>query len=307
MDILNPSTVIGTNAWGSNVYETLIRGNYVSNDVIKEAMDTARKYDLKIYDAARDYGFGKAQKMLGEFGTENIFISAKFTPISNYKPGAVIRSLEKDLHDFQRDYIDIYWLHLPIDIEKYLNEIIGLYKAGKIRHIGVSNFNLEECILAKKVLERENIKLYGVQNHYSIISREWEQKGFVEWCHNNNISFWAWAVLEEGMLVDPRIKTKKTIMKTIYGKQQKKLSVLYDVMIDIAEKHNISVPQTAIAFCRNKNIVPMCGCRKPKRVEELAKAAAVTLTSDEINCLETAADKSGAKIMGADMFRFMVK
>ncbi len=307
MDILKPNAVIGTNSWGSNVYGTLVRGSYVNDDVIKEAMDTARKYDLKIYDAARDYGLGKAQKMLGEFGTENIFISAKFTPTSSYKPGVVIRSFEKDLRDFKRDYVDIYWLHLPIDIEKYLNEIIGLYKSGKIRHIGVSNFNLEECMMAKKVLESENIKLYGVQNHYSIIAREWEQKGLVEWCHENDISFWAWAVLEEGMLVDPRAKTKKTIMKTIYGKQQKKLSVLYDAMIDVAEKHNISVSQVAIAFCCNKNIVPVCGCRKPNQVEELAKATMVTLTADEMKLLETAADKSGAKIMGADMFRFMVK
>ena len=307
MDILKPNAVIGTNSWGGTVYGNLVRGSYVNNDVIKEAMDTAQKYDLKIYDAARDYGLGKAQKMLGEFGTENIVISAKFTPTSSYKPGVVIKSFEKDLLDFKRDYIDIYWLHLPIDIERYLNEIIGLYKAGKIHHIGVSNFNLEECILAKKVLERENIKLYGVQNHYSIISREWEDNGLVEWCHKNDISFWAWAVLEEGMLIDPRAKKKKTIMKTIYRKQQEKLSELYDVMIGIAEKHSISVSQVAIAFCCNKDIVPVCGCRKPNQVEELAQAATVTLTEDEIKSLETAADKSGAKIMGADMFRFMVK
>ena len=42
--------------------------------------------------------------------------------------------------------------------------------------------------------------LCGVQNHYSIISREWEKNGLLSWCKENDISFWAWAVLEEGML-----------------------------------------------------------------------------------------------------------
>ena len=43
----------------------------------------------------------------------------------------------KDLDDFKRDYVDIYWLHLPTDIEKHLLEIIELYKEKKIRYIGV--------------------------------------------------------------------------------------------------------------------------------------------------------------------------
>ena len=73
---------------------------------------------------------------------------------------------------FKREYVDIYWLHLPTDIEPHMKEIIALAKEGKIRHIGVSNFNLDECKTARRILEKTGMKLYGVQNHYSIISRE---------------------------------------------------------------------------------------------------------------------------------------
>jgi diketogulonate reductase-like aldo/keto reductase len=107
--------------------------------------------------------------MIGEFGTENIILSAKYTPAGHYKAGCVRKSLEKDLADFKRDYVDFYWLHLPTDIEQHLSEMIELYKEGKIRHIGVSNFNLAECKLSKQILEKAGIPLYGVQNHYSII------------------------------------------------------------------------------------------------------------------------------------------
>ena len=307
MDILHPSAVIGTNSWGSAAYGVLIRGSSVDDGTIRDAMHTAEEYDLKIYDLARDYGFGRAQKMIGQFGTDGIFISAKYTPFSGYKAGCVRESLENDLSDFKREYVDIYWLHLPTDVGEHMKEIIVLAKEGKIRHIGVSNFNLDECKLAKKLLEDAELKLYGVQNHYSIISREWEKNGLLDWCKENDISFWAWAVLEEGMLVDPRVKTKGSIMKLIFNHQKRKMRELYNCMIEIADSRKLTVPQVAIAFCANKGIVPLCGCRKPKQVKELAEAVNVTLSDKEMKQLESAADKSQAKIMGPDLFRPFVK
>ncbi len=307
MDILHPAAVIGTNSWGSAAYGVMLRGSYVDDDTIRAAMRTAEECDLKIYDLARDYGFGKAQKMIGDFGTKDVFVSAKYTPFSGYTAGCVRKSLEKDLHDFHREYVDIYWLHLPTDIEMHMKEIIALAKQGKIRHIGVSNFDLAECRQAKQLLEAAGMKLYGVQNHYSILSREWENNGLVDWCKENDISFWAWAVLEEGMLVDPRIKTKGTIMKLIFDGKKRKLIGLYRCMIKIAEERGITVPQVAIAFCASKGVVPMCGCRRPMQVKELAQAANIALTEKEIKQLESEADKSNTQILGANMFRAFVK
>ena len=263
-----------------------------------------------IYDLARDYGLGKAQKMFVEFtqelGCEDIIISAKYTPFTHYRKNCVRKSLEKDLADLKCKYIDIYWLHLPTDIEEHLTEIIELYHEGKIKHIGVSNFTLEECRLSKAILDRAGIPLYGVQNHYSLISREWEKNGLLDWCKENGISFWAWAVLEEGMLTDPREKTKFSLFKFFMERQKRKMRELYRVMIVVAKRHDITVPQVAEAYCANKGIVPICGCRKPKQVKELAEAVRVKLTAGEMRRLEEAADKSGAKVMGPDIFRFAV-
>ena len=306
MDILNPTAVIGTNAWGGKLYGKALRGNYVSDEVIKEAMAEAQKCDIPLYDLARNYGLGKAQKMLGEFGANDVFVSAKYTPYSHYKKGCVRKSLEKDLADFKRQNVDIYWLHLPTDIEQHLLEIIDLYREGKIAHIGVSNFSLEESIVAKKILDSAGIPLYGVQNHYSIICREWENKGLLKWCKENNVLFWGWAVLEEGLLANPRIQ-KFSLLKLAFNRKVKKLAPLYDVMNIIAEKRNITLAQVAIAFCATKGVVPMCGCRKPQQVESLAEAAKIRLNENEISEIEQTADKINVKIMGADLFRFFVK
>ena len=58
--------VIGTNAWGGKAYGKLLRGSYVEDAVIQEAMQEADARGLTVYDLARDYGLGKAQKMIGE-------------------------------------------------------------------------------------------------------------------------------------------------------------------------------------------------------------------------------------------------
>lgn len=307
MDILKPSAVIGTNAWGSSAYGTLIRGNSVDYETLLASMKTAKEKDLLIFDSAQDYGFGKAQKMIGEFGTQDIYISSKFTPFGKYHAGQVRKSLERDLSEFNRTYVDIYWLHLPMDIEQNLAEMIQLYQEGKIKHIGISNFTLEECRKAKSILNNANIPLYGVQNHYSLINREWEEKGVVDWCRNHNISFWAWAVLEEGMLTDPRVKSSKSIMKMMFQHKKEKLHSLYVLMHHIGKRYHITIPQVAMAFCSSKGIVPICGCRKPYQVAQLYEAANIQLSAKEITLLEQEADKCSVKILGADMFRFMVR
>lgn len=105
MKLLHPTAVIGTNAWGSAAYETLLRGSSVDEDTLRAAMHTAKECGLNIYVLAQDYGFGRAQKMIGKFGTQDIWLSAKYTPLSAYRPGCVRKSLEKDLQDFHREYV----------------------------------------------------------------------------------------------------------------------------------------------------------------------------------------------------------
>jgi len=307
MDILNPKAVIGCNSWGSALYGKLLRGSSVNLATINETIKIAKEKKLLIFDLAQDYGLGRAQKMIGEFGTQDILISSKFTPSSSYKTGQVRKSLEKDLTEFKRNYVDIYWLHLPADIEENLKEMIELYHEGKIHHIGISNFNLEECKKTKEILDKENIKLYGVQNHYSVINRDWEKKGVVEWCKENNVLFWAWAVLEEGILVDPKVKTSGSIMKLMFSRKKRKLQSLFNIMETIAKKYNITVAQVAMAFCSTKGIIPICGCRRPYQVIQLFEAVNIKLTNEEITQLEQEADKLNITILGADMFRFAIK
>ena len=309
MNISDIKAVVGTNSWGSALYGKVLRGSAVDETTLKEAIQLAVRLNLLVFDTAQDYGLGKGQKMIGELCPEEIMISAKFTPSSKhkYEYGQVRESIENDLQDFRRDYADIYWLHLPNDIEQNLKEMIQLYREGKIRHIGISNFNLEECRKAKEVLDAEHIPLYGVQNHYSLLDRTWEKNGVLDWCKENEVKFWAWAVLEEGLLVPPKKEEKFTIMKFIFEKKRERLYPLYKAMHQIGQKRRLSIAQGAMSYVSSKGIIPICGCRKPYQIAQLYKASQVKLSDSEIKQLEAIADRLQINILGADMFRFAVR
>lgn len=262
--VLVPKAVIGTNAWGDALYGKMVRGSYVTEDVMLEAVKTAVRVGIPFFDTARDYGLGKGQAIVGRLCGDDTVISAKYTPMGKYKQGQVRTSFEKDLLDFQRSCVDIYWLHLPNAIEENLSEMIDLYREGRIRNIGVSNFNLKECRQAKAILDKAEVPLYGVQNHYSLLDRKWEKDGLTSWCKENNISFWAWAVLEEGMLVPPKKDEKKSIMKLMFARKRRKLYPLYKTMQEIGRKHCLKIPQVAMCYVSSKGFVPICGCRNYK-------------------------------------------
>ena len=107
--------------------------------------------------------------------------------------------------------------------------------------------------------------------------------------------------------MDPRVR-KKSVMRFAFNRRVKKLAPVYEVMIDIASKRGIKVPQVAMAFCSSKGVVPMVGCRKPSQVKDLAQASRIRLSEEEISELEAASDAAEIKIMGADIFRpFVLK
>lgn len=299
--------IVGTNSWGSKTYGRVLRGSGVDKETLQQTVKEAMDKGLVIFDTAQDYGLGEGQRLIGELCPNEAMISAKYTPGTKYVKGQVRRSFEKDLKDFRRDFVDIYWLHLPNCIEQNLSEMIELYKEGKVGNIGISNFSLDECKRAKKLLDDAGVPLFGVQNHYSIIAREWEKNGLVDWCRENGIQFWAWAVLEEGLLVPPKKGGKLSLMKLIYLRRQSRLLPLYKKMYVIGRRHGITAAQVAMAFCSSKGIVPICGCRKPYQITDLDAAVDVRLTDREISVLEQTADSTGVKILGADMFRFAVK
>lgn len=143
-----PKIALGAWAWGSgNVGGNQIFGHNLEAKDLKPIFDAATAAGLNLWDTATVYGMGASENILGTFAKtvkrENIIVSTKFTPqIAEMYDNSMEKMADASLKRLNIDYIDIYWIHNPADVERWTPQLIPLLKSGKIKFAGISNHNL---------------------------------------------------------------------------------------------------------------------------------------------------------------------
>lgn len=291
-----PKIALGAWAWGN---DGTFGVNYTMEE-LKEVFDEGIKNELNLWDTAFVYGMGQSEKVLGEFiknyDRKDLIISDKFTPqCDDGTPETMNNMLNNSMKILGTDYIDIYWIHNPMDVEKYTPMLVPLYKSGKIKSIGVSNHNLAELKKAQEILNKDGIKISAVQNHYSLLNRSSETSGLLDYCKENDITFFAYMILEQGALTG-NFDTNHPFPEgsdraRSYNNKLDKLEELNKVLDEVANKHNTKIPVIATAWAINKGTLPIIGVTKAKHVLDAKEASNILLTDDEIKYLEETADK----------------
>lgn len=300
---------IALGAWSWGVGDTggdKVFGNYLTADDLKLVFDKATELGLNIWDTAPVYGMGSSETILGEFiksvNRDNIVISTKFTPhLAGASPNAAREMLEGSLKRLNVDYVDVYWIHNPDDIERWTPELIPLAKEGLIRSIGVSNHNLAEIKRVGEILGAEGLKLSAVQNHYSLLHRSSERAGILDYCAENDITFFAYMVLEQGALTGKYDRAhpfpEGSSRAKSYNGILPGLEELIGGMREIGERHNAAPAQIAAAWAIAKGTLPIIGITKVKQAEETARTANIALSAEEMTELERLAEKSNVKTL----------
>lgn len=303
------SIVIGTWSWGVGaVGGDQIFGNYLTEKDLKPVFDMATKNGITAWDSAVVYGMGASETILGSFvkncKREDIFISTKFTPhIAGDYENSVERMLLSSLERFSTDYIDMYWIHSPSDIERWTPHLIPLLKDGRVKQVGVSNHNLDQIRRVDEILSKEGERLSAVQNHYSLLYRASEKAGILEYCKQNDIDFWAYMVLEQGALSGKYDTTHPLPADSkrgvTYNPMLPQIEQILSVMKNIAAYHNATVAQIALAWAIFKGTVPIVGVTKTSQVDDLVKAKQLILTDDQVESLEQVAQQIGVDTKGS--------
>jgi len=135
---------------------------------------------MSLIDTAEIYGRGHSEEVVGmaiKGIREKVFISTKFNPEHNgYQD--VKTSLEKSLRRLGTDYVDLYQIHWPnpvIPLEETIKALVELKSAGKIRHIGVSNFTMDDLLSAQKA---SDFQIESDQIEYNLFERSVGEKIF---------------------------------------------------------------------------------------------------------------------------------
>lgn len=299
---------LGTWAWGAGAFGgDSVFGSNTNEENLKPVFDAAMNEGLNLWDTATVYGMGESERILGSFVAgckrEDVLVSTKFTPqLAEMFDNSVEKMALASMERMGLDYIDIYWIHNPMDVERWTPGLIPLLQSGKVKRVGLSNHNIDEIKRANKILGEAGFKVSAVQNHFSLLYRSSERGGVLDYCRNNGIDFWAYMVLEQGALSGKYSTDNPLPAESDRGKKYNpvldRLVALTDGMKAVGERYGISCSQVGIAWAITKGTLPIIGATKERHVIEAAAAAGVTLTAQEVEKLEQLADATGVDTRG---------
>lgn len=298
-----PKIALGAWSWGAGAAGgDQVFGNHLFEEDLRPVFDKAMECGLTLWDTAAVYGEGSSERILGNFvkdiNRENVILSTKFTPqIAGDSETAMQDMINGSKERLHTDVIDIYWIHNPMNVEKWTPDLIPLFKSGQIKAIGVSNHSLAEIKRANEILAAEGLKISAVQNHFSLLHRSSERAGILDYCKENGITFYAYMVLEQGALTGRYDVAHPfpdgTDRGEAYNPHLTEIESLVDALRKTGEKHNASPSQIATAWAIAKGTLPIIGVTNVKQVEEAAAAAHIQLTAAEVGFLEKLGDKTG--------------
>jgi aryl-alcohol dehydrogenase-like predicted oxidoreductase len=183
---------------------------------------------------------------------------------SDASPAHIREACEQSLRALNTDRIWLYQLHAPdpkVAFEKSVEAFAELQREGKFVHFGLSNVSNEQIEKASRILP-----VQSVQNRLNPYFRE--SVKVARECERSNITFLAYSPVGGGRLA-------------------KKLPQ-FDVLIELAQKHDRSVHAIVIAWVRakGKTIVPIPAARTAEHARDSAKAADLVLSDDDIRAID---------------------
>jgi aryl-alcohol dehydrogenase-like predicted oxidoreductase len=240
-------------------------------------------------ESERPYVFTKCSRVWDESGNVS----------DSLKKDSMKRECEDSLRRLQIDAIDLYQVHWPRpdeDIEEGWSAMAELKEEGKVRHIGVSNFDVSQMERAQRIAPVETL-----QPPYSMLRREVEEE-ILPYCQENYIGVIVYSPMRSGLLTGKMTPERVQNLPSDDWRrndpdfQEPRLSKnleLVELLRAIGEVHGRSPAEVAIAWTLRHPAVTaaIVGGRRPDQVDGVIGAAEFRLSEDEIEEIETALQK----------------
>ncbi|HTD55084.1 MAG TPA: aldo/keto reductase [Silvibacterium sp.] len=241
----------------------------------KQVLRRALELGINFVDTADSYGPEVSERLIAEAlypYPSGLIIATKggltrsgpnrWAPVG--RPEYLRQCVEMSLRRLKIECIDLWQLHRidpKVPVEESLGAIKELQKQGKIRHIGLSEVVPADIERAKKT-----VAIISVQNLYNLTERKYEST--VEYCEQNNVGFIPWFPVAAGALARPG-----------------------GPLDTAAKRHKATVAQLSLAWLlhRSSAMLPIPGTSSLEHLEENVAAAAVELTPDEWEAIESEA------------------
>jgi len=205
---------------------------------------------------------------------------------------SIRRECEDSLRRLNVEVIDLYQIHWPTeDLEEGWTAMAQLQKEGKVRWIGVSNFNVEEMRRAQAIAP-----ITSLQPPYSLVRREVEQET-LPYCRSEGVGVIVYSPMASGLLTGAMTRERAAKLPNsdwrsrdveFHEPRLSKNLALVERLREVGEQHGRPPGQIAIAWALQNPAVTgaIVGARNAKQVEGNVGAAELRLTDEEIATIE---------------------
>ena len=271
------------------------------------AVSRALELGINFFDTADVYGLGRSEEVLSRALGErrkDVVIATKFgvnwqkgpaedraRTFLDSSPRRVIEALEGSLRRLRVDCISLFLIHWPdpnTPIGETMQALMKCHEAGKIRHIGVSNFTANLIREAHQAAD-----LSAVELQYNLIDRRCEAE-VLPLCRELGLAVLAYGPLAQGLL------TGKYGLDTHFGQddrrhrlphfQEKAIAQnlrIVDRLREVGERHQRSPAQVAIRWVLDYTAIScaITGAKSPLQIEDNVMATGWSLAQDECRYL----------------------
>ena len=297
-------TTVGLGTWAMGGPWQFGWGPQDDNEAVC-AIIAAMEAGINWIDTAPAYGLGHSEeliaKALKQTDYEPIIASKcgilwndKKEKVTCLKKDSVRTECHNSLKRLNIDVIDLYQMHWPDpeeDVEEAWEEMLKLRDEGKVRYVGVSNFNVAQLERIYKIEPPVSL-----QPPYSMLRRDVESE-LLEYCARNNMGVVAYSPMHRGLL------TGKFSPQRLAGLpiddhrrrapdfQEPRFSAALDLvehLKKISDRHGKTCAQLAISWVlrRSEITAAIVGARKPEQIRETAPASDWDLGQDDIQQIE---------------------
>ena len=292
-------------AWGSQDDNDSIDAIHRALELGVNWIDTAAVYGLghseevvaralKSWSGPRPYVFTKCGLRWDDDGNVNKVLNAD----------SIRQEVEDSLRRLSVEVIDLYQIHWPPDpdsaeLEEGWSTLASLQRQGKVRWIGVSNFNVQQLRRAQAVAS-----VTSLQPRYSLVHREAEDQ-VLPLCRRENIGVIVYSPMASGLLTGAMTRERaaklskddwrRTHPDFIEPNLSRNLA-LVEHLHQIARRHNTSAGEVAIAWTLRNAVVTgaIVGARNAHQAEGVMRAGELRLTDEEVSEIDTFVTETAA-------------
>jgi aryl-alcohol dehydrogenase-like predicted oxidoreductase len=270
------------------------------------AIHRALELGVNWIDTAAVYGLGRSEGVVGEalrslkqrpyvFTKASRVLDASGTIVGNLTRDSIRAEVQASLERLGVDAIDLYQLHQPIpndDIEEGWTTLVELRDEGLVRHIGVSNFNVEQLRRIQPIAPVETL-----QPPYSLLAREIE-KDILPFCEQHRIGVIAYSPMASGLLSGSMTPERVATFPAddwrsrdlrFHEPQLARNLELAERLGQIGQRHGVSGGAVAVAWVLQRPGVDgaIVGFRQPAQTDTILAADSLELDAVEIAEIES--------------------